>query len=1382
MLGSTSGAQPHFDVDPDQTTFDRASDMDREQPAHVSVDAMTDSDVDDASRLGPAVSPRPSSTRLYQGLDPRGTGSASSSHFVIVIPPPEMPTATLPRSASAPTLARRGTLLPLYPTLGGQLYAIAREYGLPSVGGISLYLVDDGNGNEGPRIGDSTWAALWSGFFEEEERESAPQASFDMSDSESYVRPTPLPYMRKSQPSPRPRQLSNRDSSRRLPRMASNASFTSTRSTSAASFTLENGRLPIVGKFEWSVDPAKAKWWRPFMAHAEAVAEMTSPHKAKDSDAPPLPAPRTSGPRPLHLAQMASPSPARAQSISSVSAPLAPSGGTDSNSIIPMASPVRTRDAPIIAASPNLPPSEDRPEAGQEVLAAPPSVPDILSPPTSGPELQTAPTSLSEPMEPYEAPVSETPSALGLGSPKAPSPGVQGDVPPTGEESEDKAGADPSPPADEPLTPIRSAPPPLPARSSSVSEHDDDSKKRSTMSEAVASFSAAASRLFGGHRTSETAPQTTDASQEDAAKPRTPTSPEQNVEEARERLTERERKSANARRHMQRASIDIPRSVKRASARMSQAMGGVPGPETKDDELVKSHKRSTSTPHADTFELSRTEPSLGMPLVSSNADNNESHDASAPATEPPAPTVPASRFLGPQMQPAPAYTIEEHWMSQQSERRTSEEAVRTYTNAYSAKVPRPASLAQRLTREGSLRSPILLDRNLPSLSSVSPVIPSTAPTSNESIVSEPTTDEAVPPVPTASQLSRKDTIDFNNTLGDLQRALDLLSPRHSSQKRRTRQGLRSSTATEDSVIPTVGDSQSSITPAYIRYGVADVLEPSQDETPSAAEPSAEREGPVMTAAPPLAAAVAQDLSMSMPRWDPPVQETSTWSTEPTPVTTSTQWGEGPAPTWHADDASQPSRAMDSVPWPRDSVQSQTSWSRSSMPNGPDEMQTRDSQSLLASQLSAQGAPAWPAEPPIPSAEPDEPAEPPTEPFKPLVLDVAVPPHDGAWSVRWDPPSSEQLPPPPPPKDEEAGQTQWGSSPVMPHMTSDDASMQLESVLANLRPHDAPSAAPAQTDEWVAWSGASVPAASWPMNTQNMGGASVPHASSEAPMDALTGPAWTQPAATSASEWPPAVLLQEPQFGTESVPPHDVLPPSTSKGAPGVSPSAAAWPTEPPVDLTSGRMTPPTDGPMPISSMSPMSPNLPAPLPRTSSGQELHRLSTSPPPKGGHFLSKMSPKFKWPRRKRDDKRQGPMQVSAPVQGATSDEDASHLSLPQGAQMPGYSSPSMPSPPVWDGSLPPAHASSPQPSSLSLASSPAYTPSQPAGPVPATASGASNTSPLLPNDERLSNNTSHPSLMFEDPSRRLDPNSNEPSTLLSDMYRASNDGKRMGTSQS
>ena len=48
-----------------------------------------------------------------------------------------------------------------YPTLGGQLYAIAREYGLPSVGGISLYLVDDGNGDGGPRIGDSTWAALW---------------------------------------------------------------------------------------------------------------------------------------------------------------------------------------------------------------------------------------------------------------------------------------------------------------------------------------------------------------------------------------------------------------------------------------------------------------------------------------------------------------------------------------------------------------------------------------------------------------------------------------------------------------------------------------------------------------------------------------------------------------------------------------------------------------------------------------------------------------------------------------------------------------------------------------------------------------------------------------------------------------------------------------------------------------------------------------------------------------------------------------------------------------------------------------------------------------------------------------------------------------------
>ena len=77
------------------------------------------------------------------------------------------------------TLSRcsRGTLVPLYPTLAGQIAAIAREYGLPSTGGIVVYLVDlspdslsgpSGEAFVGPRIGDEAWNLLWGQLFQDE--------------------------------------------------------------------------------------------------------------------------------------------------------------------------------------------------------------------------------------------------------------------------------------------------------------------------------------------------------------------------------------------------------------------------------------------------------------------------------------------------------------------------------------------------------------------------------------------------------------------------------------------------------------------------------------------------------------------------------------------------------------------------------------------------------------------------------------------------------------------------------------------------------------------------------------------------------------------------------------------------------------------------------------------------------------------------------------------------------------------------------------------------------------------------------------------------------------------------------------------------------------
>ena len=183
MLGRRHDA--YHPTDPDQTTLIR----DPRQGVDVSTyqsDAFPDSDDEGArseSQSLPMQHRAPS--RMYPG---RSTVSASSSYFVTVIPPPDLPVEAFPRNTSVRSLARRGTLLPLYPTLGGQLYAIAREYGLPSVGGISLYLVDDGQGGDGPRIGDSTWATLWSSFFEEEDMD-------DVNASVSYTHLT-LPTKR----------------------------------------------------------------------------------------------------------------------------------------------------------------------------------------------------------------------------------------------------------------------------------------------------------------------------------------------------------------------------------------------------------------------------------------------------------------------------------------------------------------------------------------------------------------------------------------------------------------------------------------------------------------------------------------------------------------------------------------------------------------------------------------------------------------------------------------------------------------------------------------------------------------------------------------------------------------------------------------------------------------------------------------------------------------------------------------------------------------------------------------------------------------------------------------------------------------------------------
>ncbi|GAA5985411.1 hypothetical protein JCM10908_006965 [Rhodotorula pacifica] len=141
-----------------------------------------------------APSPRRTpSTVFNQSKSTAETVPNPGSRFLLTVVPPTHLPHDPPHPRANPQASgygppehfRRGTLIPLYPTLSSQLAAIAREYGLPSSGGLVLYLlstVDPAtqaplpqaaglSGESGPRIGDHAWNMLWGQLLAEEEAE-----------------------------------------------------------------------------------------------------------------------------------------------------------------------------------------------------------------------------------------------------------------------------------------------------------------------------------------------------------------------------------------------------------------------------------------------------------------------------------------------------------------------------------------------------------------------------------------------------------------------------------------------------------------------------------------------------------------------------------------------------------------------------------------------------------------------------------------------------------------------------------------------------------------------------------------------------------------------------------------------------------------------------------------------------------------------------------------------------------------------------------------------------------------------------------------------------------------------------------------------------------
>ncbi|KAK0206596.1 hypothetical protein DFS33DRAFT_1315716 [Desarmillaria ectypa] len=95
----------------------------------------------------------------------------SFKSFVIVIPPPSLlqEHGQLGHTLSLGPQHRlaHGLLMPLFPTLYGQLTAIAREFNFPSTTGLCVYLHYSSDGiTLTPRVSDETWGLLWNHLFD----------------------------------------------------------------------------------------------------------------------------------------------------------------------------------------------------------------------------------------------------------------------------------------------------------------------------------------------------------------------------------------------------------------------------------------------------------------------------------------------------------------------------------------------------------------------------------------------------------------------------------------------------------------------------------------------------------------------------------------------------------------------------------------------------------------------------------------------------------------------------------------------------------------------------------------------------------------------------------------------------------------------------------------------------------------------------------------------------------------------------------------------------------------------------------------------------------------------------------------------------------------
>lgn len=245
----------------------------------------------------PRRSPTPSVASATQTTSHSLPSTFRSKFLLHVVPPSHIPhdsdssdgfdlTPPPPTASGYHTQFKRGTLVPLLPTLQSQLSAIAKEYALPSTAGMILYLVSSAPNpspeadwtepdGPGPRLSDDIWKHLWTrvaNFEIETFTQEFLPSSGTLRPLISPGRVTPQSFTSPLTPT------SSSASSNPLTHSASSEislSETNSPDTSlppdsrAATLDLpglaSSSVIPILAKVEFDIDKRKAAWYGPWI-------------------------------------------------------------------------------------------------------------------------------------------------------------------------------------------------------------------------------------------------------------------------------------------------------------------------------------------------------------------------------------------------------------------------------------------------------------------------------------------------------------------------------------------------------------------------------------------------------------------------------------------------------------------------------------------------------------------------------------------------------------------------------------------------------------------------------------------------------------------------------------------------------------------------------------------------------------------------------------------------------------------------------------------------------------------------------------------------------------------------------------------------------------